>query len=314
MIRLLRCDAKDLSAHPTWKDEAKRPTLAYLDPPFAVGKTHQARTKAGMARADGVKAYADTWPSIASYIEWLSPRLESVWSCLDERGSLWLHLDHRTIHEAKVLASSLFGARAFRGEIIWVPGNGGKARNGPNHSHQTILIFAKGKELCWNADSPVLREPYAGTSLSMHFTNEDVDGRRYRERTVGGRTYRYYADRGRMLGSVWTDCPSMVANTPLRKETTGYPTQKPLKLLERIVLACTNEGDLVLDPFCGSGTTLVAAAMAGREAIGCDVGDLALSTTRARLKAAKLPHSFEERAPERPARLASKRKATPRNP
>lgn len=278
--------------------------LAYLDPPFDVGKTHQARTEVGMARAGGTKAYADRWPSMDAYLAWLSPRLSSAWSALADDGSLWLHLDHRTIHEAKVLASSLFGRRAFRGEIIWVPGNGGKARKGPNHTHQTILIFGKGKDLRWNADSPALREPYAGTSLSMHFTNKDDDGRLYRERIINGRTYRYFADQGRMLGSVWTDCPAMLANTPLRKETTGYPTQKPLKLLERIILACTQEGDWVLDAFCGSGTTLVAAAAVKRHAIGCDIGELALKTTQARLRSAKLPYAFEE-----PPRTA-KKKAT----
>ena len=106
----------------------------------------------------------------------------------------------------------------------------------------------------------------------MHFTNVDAGGRRYRERTIGGRTYRYYADEGRALGSVWTDCPAMVANTPLRRETTGYPTQKPLKLLDRIVRASSREGGLVVDPFCGSGTTLVAAARLGRRFAGATSG------------------------------------------
>lgn len=311
MIRVLRCDAADTSKR--LGSATKRPMLAYLDPPFDVGKTHQARTAPGMARATGTDAYADRWPSMTAYLDWLSPRLASVWDCLDANGSLWLHLDHRTIHEAKVLCSSLFGERAFRGEIIWVPGNGGKARKGPNHTHQTILIFAKGKDLCWNAKSPVLREPYADTSLSMHFTNKDRDGRLFRERVINGRTYRYYADEGRMLGSVWTDCPAMLANTPLRRETTGYPTQKPLKLLERVILACTNEGDWVLDAFCGSGTTLVAAANTGRHAIGCDVGKLALKTIRTRLEKAKLPYSFEDSAEEAPRR-ASKKKAKRRSP
>jgi len=82
---------------------------------------------------------------------------------------------------------------------------------------------------------------------------------------------------------VWTDCPAMIANTPLRREATGYPTQKPLKLLERIVRASSHEGALVVDPFCGSGTTLVAAAKLGRRFVGCDIGDLAIETTRERL-------------------------------
>ena len=307
MIRVLRCDAADIASR--LKTADARPMLAYLDPPFDVGKTHQARTAIGMARAAGTDAYADRWPSMDAYLAWLSPRLLGPWDALADNGSLWLHLDHRTIHEAKVLASSLFGKRAFRGEIIWVPGNGGKARKGPNHTHQTILIFAKGKDLCWNGDSPALREPYADTSLSMHFTNKDSEGRRYRERIINGRTYRYFADQGRMLGSVWSDCPAMLANTPLRKETTGYPTQKPLKLLERIVLACTREQDWVLDAFCGSGTTLVAAAGVGRHAIACDIGDLALKTTQTRLRSAKLPYLFEEKVPPRPSKKRAKRRS-----
>jgi site-specific DNA-methyltransferase (adenine-specific) len=103
---------------------------------------------------------------------------------------------------------------------------------------------------------------------------------------VAGKTYRYYADEGRALGSVWSDCPAMVANTPLRMEGTGYPTQKPLKLLERIVRASTEPASLVIDPFCGSGTTLHAAASSGRDAVGSDLGALAIETTRRRLASA----------------------------
>src|SRR6185369_17405742 len=101
------------------------------------------------------------------------------------------------------------------------------------------------------AGAPTLREPSAGTSLEMHFTNEDEQGRRYRERTIGDRTYRYYADAGRRLGSVWIDIPAMVANTPLRREATGYPTQKPERLLERIIRASSHEGQVVADLMCG---------------------------------------------------------------
>jgi site-specific DNA-methyltransferase (adenine-specific) len=113
----------------------------------------------------------------------------------------------------------------------------------------------------------------------------DKNGRRYRERQIGGRTYRYYADDGRALGSVWSDCPSMTANTPLQRESTGYPTQKPLNLLERIVRASSLEKGLVVDPFCGSGTSLVAAANLSRAFVGCDVGEIALETSARRLRA-----------------------------
>jgi site-specific DNA-methyltransferase (adenine-specific) len=259
--------------------------LAYLDPPFAVGAEFGARTATASHRAKGPVAYDDRWPSLAAYLEWLGVRLRVVHSLLAATGTLWLHLDQRAVHEAKVLCDDIFGRDRFLGEVIWVPGNGGKRRSGPGMAHQTLLLYARGKTWVWNHQDPALREPFAATSQSMHFTHTSEDGRRFRERIVGGRTYRYYADVGRALGSVWADCPSMVANTPLRKESTGYPTQKPLKLLDRIVRASTHPGALVLDPFCGSGTTLVASAQAGRRFVGNDVGSLAIETTSSRLRA-----------------------------
>src|SRR5450432_2026023 len=213
----------------------------------------------------------------------LEPRLAAVREALSPVGSLWLHLDHRAVHDAKVLADRVFGRAAFQGEVIWVPGNGGKRRGGPSVTHQTLLIFARGKDLIWNGDDPALRERHAETSLRMHFTNVDGDGRRYRDRHVSGKTYRYYADLGRRLGSVWTDCPSMRANTPLIKEATGYPTQKPEALLERIVRASSLATSRVLDPMCGSGTTLVAAERLGRAWLGIDRGELAIRTSTDRL-------------------------------
>ena len=148
----------------------------------------------------------------------------------------------------------------------------------------------------WNARDAALREPYAKTSLSMHFTNVSADGRRYRERIINGTTYRYFADEGRAMGTVWSDCPSMNANTPLRRETTGYPTQKPEKLLDRIVRASSREDAWVLDPFCGSGTTLAAAHAAGRSFVGIDIGELAIRTTRDRLKKSGAPLSYTKLA------------------
>ncbi len=173
-----------------------------------------------------------------------------------------------------------------------MPGNGSKSRSGPGIGHQTLLLYARGKDPIWNGKDPSLRAPFAATSQAMHFQRADEDGRRYRDRIINGKTYRYYADEGRALGSVWADCPAMAANTPLRAETTGYPTQKPLKLLDRIVRATSDAGSLVVDPFAGSGTTLVAAAAAGRRFAGCDVGELAIATTRARLDAAGVGFRF----------------------
>lgn len=279
---LVHGDALDVAGH-VGRGSAQ---LAYLDPPFGIGASFGARTGGGGSRAQGPVAYEDRWPSIDAYVAWLEPRLAAVRDALGPDGTMWLHLDHRAVHEAKIACDGVFGRRASLGEIVWVTGNGVRgARRGPGVTHQTLLVYAAGRDFVWNARDPSLREPFAATSLAMHFQEVDDTGRRYRERTIGKRTYRYYADEGRSLGSVWTDCPAMIANTPLRRETTGYPTQKPLKLLERVVRASSREGGLVVDPFCGSGTTLVAAAKLGRRFAGCDRGELAIETSAARLRA-----------------------------
>ena len=131
----------------------------------------------------------------------------------------------------------------------------------------------------------MLRESFAETSLAMHFRSVDEDGRHYRERVVAGKAYRYYADEGRRLGSIWTDIPAMVANTPLRREGTGYPTQKPERLLERILRASSVEGATVADLMCGSGTTLAVAARLGRRFVGGDRSPLAIEVASKRLAA-----------------------------
>ena len=287
---LVHGDARDLGAEVANGSA----DLAYLDPPFKVEKSFGARQGKGH-RVRGEVAYDDTWESLASYLAWLEERVAAVRELLSDRGTLWLHLDQRAVHEAKVLCDRLFGRPQFRGEVIWVPGNGSKSKSGPGIGHQTLLLYARGKEPIWNGKDPALREPFAATSQAMHFQRADADGRRYRDRIVNGKTYRYYADEGRAIGSVWTDCPAMVANTPLLAEGTGYPTQKPLKLLDRIVRATSDVGSLVLDPFAGSGTTLVAAAAAERRFAGSDIGELAITTTRTRLDAAGARYRFVAR-------------------
>lgn len=255
--------------------------LVYVDPPFAAGGKRSARLSPG-ERSRGTAAYEDHWGGIDGFLDMMSPRLVLMYESLSARGSLWIHLDHRAVHDIKVLCDRLFGRNRYEGEIIWSPGNGGRRKHGPSVTHQTILIYSRSKDFLYLADASDLREPYAKTSQSMHFRLVDEEGRRYRERTVGGKVYRYYADRGRKLGSVWSDLPSMRANTPLSEETTGYPTQKPLGLLDRIVRLATPVGGAVLDPMCGSGTTVAAALLAGRRAIGIDQSEVAVATARRR--------------------------------
>ena len=266
--------------------------LVYLDPPYGVGTTMSARLAPGQARGrkkveSGPDAYEDR-EDADELTAMLVPRLAAIRERMAEGATLYLHLDHRAVHELKIACDRLFGRGAFLGEVIWAPGNGSRgARKGFSVTHQTILMYARRAEekglVVYNRDDPMLRESFAETSLSMHFRNVDEDGRKYRERVVAGKAYRYYADTGRRLGSIWTDIPAMVANTPLRKEGTGYPTQKPERLLERIIRASSREGATVADLMCGSGTTLAVAAKLGRRFVGGDRSPLAIEVATKRL-------------------------------
>jgi site-specific DNA-methyltransferase (adenine-specific) len=268
--------------------------LVYLDPPYGVGTTMAARLAPGQTRgrkktASGPDAYEDR-EDPDELAAMLVPRLAAIRDRMAEGATLYLHLDHRAVHELKVTCDRLFGRGAFLGEVIWAPGNGSRgARRGFSVTHQTILMYARRPEekgrVVYNAEDPMLRESFAETSLSMHFRSVDEDGRRYRERVVAGKAYRYYADEGRRLGSIWTDIPAMVANTPLRREGTGYPTQKPERLLERILRASSAPGATVADLMCGSGTTLAVAAKLGRRFIGGDRSPLAIEVASKRLAA-----------------------------
>jgi site-specific DNA-methyltransferase (adenine-specific) len=269
--------------------DADRFDLVYVDPPFNAGGVRAARVGTG-ARVSGARAYRDAWGGLDAFLAMLEPRLAVIRDAMSERGSLWLHLDYRAVHDSKSVCDRVFGRAAFRGEVVWVPGNGARGRSGPSVTHQTILVYSRARELIWNDADPALREPYAKTSLSMHFGNVDADGRRYRERRINGKAYRYYADQGRRLGSVWSDCPAMRANTPLVRETTGYPTQKPETLLERIVRLASLPDSRVLDPMCGSGTTLAVAARLGRRWAGIDRSPLACRITRERLRVDEKVH------------------------
>ncbi len=273
-------------------EQGKAVDLCYVDPPYNVGGAFSARLKKGQRRGRSslraeTFAYNDCWGGIEGFLEFLEPRIEGMWDNLAPGGTLWLHLDHRATHEAKLLCDSILGRDRWLGEIIWVPGNGARSRKGPSFTHQTILVYGRSYKkhpIVWNDDHPLLREPYADTSLKMHFRNVDEKGRCYRERTIAGKTYRYYADEGRRLGSVWTDISAMVANTPLNQEGTGYPTQKPERLLERIIRLGTKPDALVCDPMCGSGTTLVVASKLGRRFVGSDQSPVAIEIATRRLK------------------------------
>ena len=131
--------------------------LVYVDPPFNAGGTRGAREGKG-SRARGRTAYSDAWGGLDAFLAFLEPRIAAMRDAMDERASLFLHLDFRTVHDAKVLADRVFGRPGFRGEIVWVPGNGARRITGPSMTHQTLLVYAKGREMVWNTKDRALRD------------------------------------------------------------------------------------------------------------------------------------------------------------
>ena len=240
--------------------------LIYTDPPFC--------TQRDFGEFD------DRWDDdIDGYLDFMFPRLSEMWKLLKPTGSLYLHCDAAASHYLKVAMDDLFGRANFRREIIWkMPRPSGFKTAAQNwiRGHDTILYYTRSNDFTFNK----LYKPYE-ESYVKNFNRVDDDGRRYWHKN--GR--RQYLKDGYNLSDCWIDIHSMQTQSVSRAEGTGYPTQKPLTLLERIILASSNPDDTVLDPFCGSGTTLVAAVKHGRQAMGIDINPQAIATTRQRLQA-----------------------------
>jgi site-specific DNA-methyltransferase (adenine-specific) len=247
--------------------------LVYVDPPFGTGQVRRLdsmRTGAGDRTRLGFGdrryafevvssyGYRDDM-SLEEYLGFLRERLVEVHRVLRQTGSLYLHLDFHTCHYARLLLDELFGPERFLNEVIWAYDYGGRARDRWPRKHDNILWYSRSGEWTFNTDD-IDRIPYMAPGL------------------VGPEK----AARGKLPTDTWwmTIVPTAGA------ERTGYPTQKPLKLLERIVRASSNPGDLVADFFCGSGTTGVAAARLGRRYLLVDDNPDAIRITRERLSSA----------------------------
>jgi len=292
--------------------------LIYIDPPFNVGADFSFTTSIPESPGDEdaptpsfvkepsileQKAYRDTWGrGLDSYLQWFYETAVLLRELLHEKGSLYVHLDYHVSHYAKAVLDEIFGTDCFQNEICWKRATSGSAKARAKRfgaDHDVIFFYSKSKTPMFN---PVYGE-YPEEEIKKRFRRKDQRGRykdaelgTYSQETLdrlreedrliitssGKYRYKIYLDeiQGVLVDSVWTDIPIVNSQAV---ERVDYPTQKPEALLERILQASSNEGDLVLDCFCGSGTTAAVAEKLNRRWITCDLGRFAIHTTRKRL-------------------------------
>ena len=260
--------------------------LIYLDPPFNSKRMYSAPVGSKAAGAsfkdmwswqDVDEYYLDSlasnFPTLAryiasvgqihskpmmAYVTYMAQRMIEMYRILKTTGSIYLHCDPTASHYLKHVLDSVFGKNNFRNEIVWCYRGGGSPKNDFGRRHDIIYRYAKSKELTFNADA--IRVPYQAEGLgrkddSMWGRHKGTD-KVYKPHPLG------------KIPEDWWQIDILNANDP---ERTGYPTQKPLALLHRIIKASSNEGDTVLDPFCGCATTCVAAQQLHRNWIGIDI-------------------------------------------
>ncbi len=245
--------------------------LIYIDPPFNTGREQERTTRTSRQSESGSVGFAGKRyeqiaqsalsydDSFADYWEFLEPRLLEAKRLLTQSGTLYLHLDYREAHYAKVLLDGLFGRECFLNEIIWAYDYGGKSKSRWPSKHDTILVYVKDPKNYFYDSKTVDREPYMAPGL---VTKEKAE-----------------------LGKLPTDVWWHTIVSPTGKEKTGYPTQKPEGILRRIIQASSRESDRVLDFFAGSGTTGAVAGELGRRFTLIDSSKDAINTITKRLSA-----------------------------
>lgn len=248
--------------------------MIYLDPPFFTQK------KQVQKDSDGTEyAFSDVWTSRDEYLQFIKNRLIELKRVLKETGTIFLHCDSTAAHYLKILLDEIFGEDNFRSEIIWSYKRWSNSQKGLLAGHQTIFFYSKSKAYKFRT----LYCNYSPTTNLDQILQERVrneNGKACYKRDDEGNVIFGKEKQGVPLSDVW-EIPFL---NPKAKERTGYPTQKPIELLERIIKISTDEGDIVLDPFCGSGTTVVAAKLLGRNYIGIDINSAAVELTKERLR------------------------------
>lgn len=292
--------------------------LVYLDPPFNSKRNYNIflRNDVGDDSAGQILAFEDTWKwspeidqvytqtvaaatdkvastleglftilgkcDLMAYIAMMAPRLIDLRRVMKSNATLYLHCDPTASHYLKMVLDAIFGPENFGNEIVWYYKYGGRSKKAFGKKHDIILRYTNSKTYTFNSKDARVRIEHEPASLEQNFRYVDDEGRRYREGTwKSGKKYRYYADEGRLRDDVIFDINALHQADP---ERLGYPTQKPRALLELLIAASSNEGDVVLDPFCGCGTTVDAAQALGRKWIGIDISFLAVDLIDKRLQ------------------------------
>lgn len=243
--------------------------LIYIDPPFATRKEFKARGEEQVAYADKLSG--------AAFIEFIRKRLILAKELLADDGCICVHLDNKMAHYIKIILDEIFNKNNFRNEIIWSYSTQGRPTDRFAQKHDQIFVYGKTQNTFFNVNES--KVDYSKEYIDSHFTDVDENGRKCRIRTDAGKKRIYYPEAGMIPNDVW-DIPY---ENSMSKNRTGYPTQKPEKLLEKIIKFATKKGDIVLDFFVGSGTTPTVAEKLGRRWIAVDVGKYAIYTTQKRL-------------------------------
>jgi DNA modification methylase len=288
--------------------------LVYLDPPFNSDQNYNVlfAEQNGTRSAAQIKAFKDTWrwdegaarayqevveradrvsqaveafrtflgeSDMMAYLAMMAPRLVELRRVMKPTGSIYLHCDPTASHYLKMLMDAIFGPAQFQNEIVWHYRGGGVSKTRWGRRHDILLFYTKGDGWTFNVDA--VRDPYS---------TESLERLKYKAKAFrGDKVYDTYEPNplGKHPDDVWDLQPIM----PSAKQRLGYPTQKPERLLERIIKANSSEGDMVLDPFCGCGTTIAVAQRLKRKWIGIDITHLAITLIKHRLE-----HAFGGRA------------------
>jgi DNA modification methylase len=302
--------------------------LVYLDPPYASGVDYRMEERLVGNAPAGAPAYADKWEDGASYLDMMLPRLVAMRRLLRDTGSIWVQVDWRAGHWIRALCDEIFGRDRFLNEIVWrrAPNLGRQARSGQfGRTLDTLIVYGAGPRARLSPPDRLTEVPARGAHRDEpsgryftlaprgDYTDASVarleqEGRIYRTST-GKIAVKYWLERdaeGRLfkrqpIDALWADVP------PLRHaatgERTGYPTQKPRALLDRVLAAGSPPGGLVVDLFAGSGTTGAAAHALGRHFILGDASAMAIATMRSRLLREGVPSLSVERAGGRTERV-----------